>query len=69
MSRNPGKHKKNFACQMDAEVFDRLSRYCDIAHQSKTSVVEQAVIKYLEDNFEKMPLSNSSICRLCSSVP
>ena len=54
MSRNPGKHKKNFACQMDAEVFDRLSRYCDIAHQSKTSVVEQAVIKYLEDNFEKM---------------
>lgn len=54
MSRNPGKQKKNFACQMDAEVFARLTQYCDIAHQSKTSVVEQAVIKYLADNFEKM---------------
>ena len=54
MSRNSGKQKKNFACQMDATVFSRLSQYCNIAHQSKTSVVEQALTKYLEDNFERM---------------
>ena len=45
---------KNFACQMDANIFDKLSEYCALSHQSKTAVVELALRKYLEENFDKM---------------
>ena len=48
------KDAKAFACKFDREIFERLDEYCRISGQNKTAVVERAVEKYLNDNFEKM---------------
>lgn len=53
MSREK-KDAKNFACKFDREIFERLEEYCSLSGQNKTLVVERAVHKYLEENFEKM---------------
>ena len=48
------KDAKNFACKFNREIFERLDAYCQLSGQNKTAVVERAVQKYLDDNFEKM---------------
>ena len=46
------KDAKNFACKFDREIFDKLEEFCELSGQSKTAVVERAVEKYVEENFE-----------------
>jgi len=46
------KETKNFACKFDKEIFDKLEEFCALSGQSKTAVVERAVEKYVEENFE-----------------
>lgn len=48
------KDAKNFTCKFERMIFEKLEEYCAISGQSKTVVVERAVKKYLEKNFEKM---------------
>lgn len=48
------KDAKNFGCKFDREIFEDLEEFCDLSGQSKTTVVERAVKKYLEENLEKM---------------
>lgn len=48
------KDAKAFGCKFDREIFERLEEYCKIPGQNKTMVVERAVEKYLEENFEKI---------------
>lgn len=47
------KNYNNFACKLDADIFERLDEYCRISGQTKTYVVERALSKYLDENFEK----------------
>lgn len=51
MSRDK-KDAKNFACKFDREIFEKLEEFCTLSGQSKTAVVERAVEKYIEENFE-----------------
>lgn len=51
MSRDK-KDAKNFACKFDREIFEKLEEFCKLSGQSKTAVVERAVEKYIEENFE-----------------
>ena len=53
MSREK-KDAKNFACKFDRQIFERLEEYCEFSGLSKTVVVEKAVSKYLDSNFDKM---------------
>lgn len=48
------KDAKNFACKFDRQIFERLEEYCELSGLCKTVVVEKAVSKYLDSNFEKM---------------
>lgn len=48
------KDAKNFACKFDREIFEHLEEFCQLSGQSKTTVVERSVQKYLEENLEKM---------------
>lgn len=48
------KESRNFACKFDKEIFERLEEFCQLSGQNKTAVVERAVQKYLEENFEMM---------------
>lgn len=48
------KDTRNFACRMDASVFDRMEEYVRMARQSKTAVVELALSEYLERHFDAM---------------
>ena len=41
-------------CKFDREIFEGLEELCQLSGQSKTTVVERAVQKYLEGNLEKM---------------
>lgn len=51
MSREK-KDSKNFACKFDREIFEKLEEFCKLSGQNKTAVVERAVEKYIEENFE-----------------
>ena len=51
MSREK-KDAKNFACTFDREIFEKLEEFCQLSGQNKTAVVERAVEKYIEENFE-----------------
>ena len=51
MSREK-KDAKNFACKFDREIFEKLEEFCQLSGQNKTAVVERAVEKYIEENFE-----------------
>lgn len=51
MSREK-KDAKNFACKFDREIFEKLEEFCKLSGQNKTAVVERAVEKYIEENFE-----------------
>ena len=48
------KDSRNFTCKFDRGIFERLEEFCQLSGQSKTTVVERAVQKYLEENLEKM---------------
>lgn len=48
------KDAKNFTCKFDRKIFEDLEEFCSVSRQSKTTVVERAVQKYLEENLEKM---------------
>ena len=48
------KDAKAFGCKFDREIFEKLEEFCELSGQSKTTVVERAVEKYLEENMEKM---------------
>lgn len=48
------KDAKNFACKFDRAIFEKLEEFCELSGQSKTTVVERAVQKYLDANLEKM---------------
>ena len=53
MSREK-KDSKNFTCKLDREIFEQLEEFCKLSGQSKTTAVERAIRKYLEENMEKM---------------
>ena len=42
------KDAKNFACKFDRVIFEKLEEFCRLSGQSKTTVVERAVQKYLD---------------------
>lgn len=48
------KDAKNFACKFDRVIFEKLEEFCKISGMNKTTVVERAVEKYLEENMDKM---------------
>ena len=48
------KNYRNFACKLDAEVFEKLNEFCKISGQNKTFVAERAIQKYLDENMEMM---------------
>ena len=48
------KDSRNFTCKIERDIFERLEEFCQLSGQSKTTVVERAVQKYLEENLEKM---------------
>ncbi len=48
------KDARNFACKFNREIFEKLEEFCGLSGQNKTLVVERAVHKYLDENFEKM---------------
>ena len=48
------KDSKNFGCKFDREIFEKLEEFCKLSGMNKTTVVERAVEKYLEENMEKM---------------
>ncbi len=47
------KDAKNFACKLERGIYERLEEFCQLSGQIKTTVVERAVQKYLEENLEK----------------
>ena len=48
------KDAKNFTCKFDRAIFEKLEEFCELSGMNKTTVVERAVEKYLEENMEKM---------------
>lgn len=54
VSQTGKQERKNLAVRMDAVVFDRLTEYCRISRQSKTAVLDMAVAKFLDENFDRM---------------
>ena len=48
------KDARNFTCKFDREIFIRLEEFCKLSGMNKTTAVERAVEKYLEENMEKM---------------
>lgn len=48
------KDAKPFSCKFDRLIYEQLEEFCRLSGQSKTTVVERAVQKYLEENMEKM---------------
>jgi len=48
------KDAKAFSCKFDREIFERLEEFSKLSGMNKTTVVERAVDKYLEENLNKM---------------
>ncbi|MGN8943775.1 hypothetical protein ACTNEF_01445 [Bariatricus sp. HCP28S3_E4] len=46
------KDAKNFTCKFEREIFEKLEEFCNLSGQNKTTVVERAVRKYLDENME-----------------
>lgn len=46
------KDSKNFTCKFDRKIFEKLEEFCELSGQSKTTVVERSVQKYLNENME-----------------
>lgn len=42
--------------RLDAEIYDRLVKYCEEAGQSKTTAVERAIAMYIDDYEAKKKL-------------
>lgn len=45
----PAKDSRPLSIRMDAEIMEKLNRYCDAAGQTKTTAIERAVVKLIED--------------------
>ena len=56
------KDSKNFGCKFDREIYEKLEEFCKLSGMNKTTVVERAMEKYLEENLEKMRGSSASNC-------
>ena len=41
------KESRNFACQMEAAIFEKMDAYCKEHRMSKTGFVELAILEYL----------------------
>ncbi len=48
------KDSKNFGSKFERMIYEKLEEFCKLSGMSKTTVVERAVEKYLEENLEKM---------------
>lgn len=51
-----GRSKKDYKVQsirMDEKIADRLDKFCEVSGQTKTFIIEQAVVRYMND-FEKL---------------
>lgn len=55
------KDAKNFGCKLDRELFDQLEEFCEISGFNKTLVVERAIQKYLDENFERVKEFNKTL--------
>lgn len=42
--------------RMEKSIYDKLTRFCEDAGQSKTVAVERAVEMYVDDYYEKMSI-------------
>ena len=49
-SDKPKKQSRNFACQMESVIFDKMDTFCREHRMSKTGLVELAVIEYLSNH-------------------
>jgi hypothetical protein len=47
MRDKPKKQSKNFACQMESSIFEKMDKFCKEHRMSKTGFVELAVMEYL----------------------
>lgn len=47
MKDKPKKQSKNFACQMESSIFEKMEKFCKSHRMSKTGFVELAVMEYL----------------------
>lgn len=54
--------KKSITCQLPSELISRLNKYCECARQSKTAVMEMALSKFLNENFDKMQAFQNEVC-------
>ena len=43
------KNSQPLSMRMDQSVFERLKRFCEQSGQSKTTAIERAVVKYIDD--------------------
>ena len=41
---------------MEKSIYDKLTRFCEDAGQSKTVAVERAIEMYVDDYYEKMSI-------------
>ena len=48
MSR-PKKEHKMCTIKMDVEIADKLDSFCEMSGQTKTFVIEQAILNYMEE--------------------
>ena len=48
------KDSRHFSCKFDAGIFEKLEKFCEMSGQNKTFVVERAVQKYIDENYEKV---------------
>ena len=46
------KERKPINCNIDAEVYDALNKYCNEVGQTRTTAVERIIKKYLEERRE-----------------
>jgi len=42
------KDGKYLNCYLDLTVHNKLSKYCKLNHETKTAVIEKALLKYFE---------------------
>lgn len=48
------KESKPFSLRMDKDTFARLEAYCTSAGQTKTTAIERAVNRYIDEYEERM---------------
>ena len=48
------RYNRRVSVRMEKRIYDKLTRFCEDAGQSKTVAVERAVEMYIDDYYEKM---------------